>query len=219
MLLTAFYMLGASLAFLLQRARQYFGVALAMLAVLASTITTSYLAYPKLVLGVLGSDVTLTGRTELWALVLHLIWQKPLLGWGYSAMWLPSDAITQAISDAVGWDVPQAHNALLEVTLELGLAGLVIVMSFVAISFWRAVRCLISGRYKLGMFSLVFFLGILISGTTESTLAQNQTIEWVIFSVLSFCCGLEIMGRQVSKETPSSPYNSNPRPLASRKLA
>jgi O-antigen ligase len=200
-LLASFYLVGASLFFLLQRARQYFGVGLAMLAVFGATIGAIYWTYPNAVFGFLGSDATLTGRTELWAFVLRLIAERPLLGWGYSAMWLPSDTITIAISRAVGWTVPQAHNALLEVTLEMGLTGLAIVITFVAVSLWRSMRCLMAGQQKLGMLSLVFFLGVIISGATESTLAQNQTIEWVVFNVLSFSCGLEIMRRQVGKET------------------
>ena len=114
-------------------------------------------------------------------------------------MWLPTDSITIAISNAVGWVVPQAHNALLEVTLELGLVGLVIVLAFLGISLWRSVRCIIAGLHRLGIVSLVFFLGVIISGITESTLAQNQTIEWVVFNILSLYCGLEIVRRQVNE--------------------
>ena len=192
-LLTALYVLGAILFIILQRAREYFGVVLAMIATVAITIAVIYVAYPNLVFAALGSDDTLTGRTELWALVLNLIEQRPTLGWGYSAMWLPADTLTIAISHAVGWSVPQAHNAFLEVSLELGLLGLVVVTAFVFISFWRATRCLLAGRYNFGMFSLVFFIGLIVSGLTKSTLAQNQTIEWVMFNVLSICCGLQIV--------------------------
>ncbi|MGB6509916.1 MAG: O-antigen ligase family protein, partial [Xanthobacteraceae bacterium] len=165
-------------------------------AVITSAIAVIFLVYPDVVLQILGSDPTLTGRTELWRIVLGMIWDKPLLGWGYSAMWLQDDTITIAISSAVGWAVPQAHNAVLEVTLGLGVVGLAIVIAFVAVSVWRAICCLIAGRTKLGMYSLVFFVGINISGITESTLAQNQNIEWVVFNILSICCGLELARRK-----------------------
>lgn len=201
-ILASFYLLGSSLLFLLQHARQYFLIGLAMLAVLGLTTVVIVLAYPNSVWEVLGSDATLTGRTVLWELVLRLISERPLLGWGYSAMWLPTDAITIAVSKAVGWTVPQAHNALLEVTLELGLVGLVIVLSFVAVSLWRSVGCLFVGQHKLGVVSLMFFLGVTISGITEPTLAQNQTLEWLVFNVLSFSCGLEILRRRQVREPP-----------------
>ena len=198
-ILSFFYLLGACFFLLLQRARQYLGIGLVVLAVFGSTTAALYWTYPNLLFEVLGSDATLTGRTELWAIVLRFISEKPLLGWGYQAMWLPTDSITIAISKAVGWAVPQAHNALLEVTLELGLVGLVIVISFLGSSLWRSVRCIMAGLHRLGILSLVFFLGVIISGVTEPTLAQNQTIEWVVFNVLSFSCGLEIMRRRINQ--------------------
>jgi exopolysaccharide production protein ExoQ len=200
LVLSSIYLLGAILFVLLQYARQYFGVFLAMAAAVALTIAVIFIAYPDMVLQILGSDPTLTGRTELWRIVLGLIWDRPLLGWGYSAMWLQDDPITIAISSDVGWAVPQAHNALLEVTLGLGVVGLVIVITFVGESIWRAIRCLIDGRNKIGMYSLVFFLGINVSGITEATLAQNQNIEWVVFNILSICCGLEIARREIGEE-------------------
>ncbi|MFZ0720417.1 MAG: O-antigen ligase [Xanthobacteraceae bacterium] len=200
LVLSSIYLLGAVLFVLWQRVRQYFGVFLAMAAVITSTFAIIFLSYPDMVLQILGSDPTLTGRTELWHIVLGMIWDRPLLGWGYSAMWLQDDDITIAISSAVGWAVPQAHNALLEVTLGLGVVGLAIVLAFVGVSVWRAIRCLIAGRTTIGMYSLVFFVGINISGITESTLAQNQNIEWVVFNILSICCGLELARRKFGEK-------------------
>jgi exopolysaccharide production protein ExoQ len=198
--LTSLYFLGAILFVVLQHARPYFMVFLTMLAVICLAIVAIFWAYPDLIFGILGSDPTFTGRTAVWTLVLNLIWERPLLGWGYSAMWLKDDTITLAISNAVGWAVPEAHNALLEVALGLGLVGLVIVVAYVALSVWRAVRCLVAGLYSIGIYSLTFFVGINLSGITESMLVQNQSIEWVVFSMLSVCCGLEIARQQISDE-------------------
>jgi exopolysaccharide production protein ExoQ len=200
---TILYMLGASLYYLLRasRIRRYFGVALAMFAMLGTTIIVVFWVDPSSVLGIFGKDATLTGRTGLWQIVLQLISERPLLGWGYGAMWLPTDTITMAVSAAVGWKVPGAHNAILETMLQLGFAGLVVVISFVGISLWRSARCLSAGQAQLGMLSLVFFLVYLISGVTEGALAANQDIAWMTFNTLSFCCGLAIMRRQVTTQT------------------
>jgi len=198
LVLAFLYLLGAILFMLLQRAGQYFMVFLVIFAVVGLTIGAAFWADPDLILGMLGSDPTFTGRTAVWGLVLDEIWQRPFLGWGYSAMWLKGDTITTTISSAVGWEVPEAHNALLEVALGLGLVGVVTVVAFVAISAWRAIRCIAVGRYKIGIYSLTFFIGINLSGITESMLVQNQSIEWVVFSMLSVCCGLEIARQQIS---------------------
>ena len=50
----------------------------------------AFLLDPNLFLGVFGKDLTLTGRTDVWDAVIELINQKPLLGWGYRAMWVPT---------------------------------------------------------------------------------------------------------------------------------
>jgi exopolysaccharide production protein ExoQ len=191
-ILSSIFLVGAALLMLLLYVRQYLGVGLAAAFIFTMTIFGIYWVDPDIMWTLLGRDATLTGRTELWALVVNLISERPLLGWGYSAIWLPSEPIATAVSEYVGWAVPHAHNAWLEITLELGFVGLATVASFVAISFWRSIRCLMGGAYGLGMISLVFFLGTIISGATESTLAQNQTLEWLLFNVLSFGCGLEI---------------------------
>ena len=52
-------------------------------------------------LSFLGKDATLTGRTDLWLPVLDLIKQRPLLGWGYMATWVPTDPQTIAIQKGV----------------------------------------------------------------------------------------------------------------------
>ena len=46
-----------------------------------------YLTAPGLLLGVLGKDETLTGRTDIWVELLRAIEQKPALGYGYLAFW------------------------------------------------------------------------------------------------------------------------------------
>ena len=58
------------------------------------------------------------------------------------------------------------------------------------------------------MFSLAIFFGVLISGRTEATLAQNHPIGWVIFNVMSFYCGLEMARRPVEEANSQSLYTS-----------
>jgi exopolysaccharide production protein ExoQ len=204
-ILSSFYLAGASLLALLLHLRRYFILGLVSIIVFATLMATTYWLEPETVWEMLGRDATLTGRTELWAIVVGLIGERPLLGWGYSALWLPQEPIASAVSEYLGWTVPHAHNALLEVTLELGLVGLAVLLVFISISLWRSVRCIMSGQSsELGFLSLVFYLSMIISGTTEATLAQNQTIEWVAFNVLSFSCGLEIRRHLRTREMPFS---------------
>jgi exopolysaccharide production protein ExoQ len=159
---------------------------------------------PESVLGLLGKDATLTGRTDVWAAVLDLIGQRPLLGWGYRAMFVDGDPTTDWIWERVGWQTPGAHNSLLEITLELGVIGLFSFLMILGTALARGLRCCLTGVLPLGYFSLVFFIGILIEGTTESELGGGQDLKWLLFNMLAFACG-QSLSLQKSKRPARSP--------------
>ena len=141
-------------------------------------------------LGVFGKDSTLTGRTDVWDAVIELIGQKPVSGWGYRAMWIPTDSVTVWVDRRTGeWGAPSAHNAFLEITLELGLIGLASLILIVCQGLWRAIRCCALGLQPFGLFSLVFFVGAILAGQTIETLGINQEIDWLVFTILSFLGG------------------------------
>jgi len=148
-----------------------------------------------LLLSVFGKDPTLTGRTDLWLSTLDLIKQKPLLGWGYSATWVPTDPQTAAIWEEFGWRVPNAHSSYLDVTLQLGLVGLGLLLTIIAIAWHRAQACCRRGVLPLGWFSLMFIVGALLFSISETGLGQNQNIYWLLLNVFSFSCGLSLASR------------------------
>lgn len=188
-LMSAIYVVGAGAYWAWPNSRLSGPVVSLSLALVLTLIAVVVLYAPALVLGALGKDSTLTGRTSLWALVVHLIAQKPLLGWGYRAMWQQADAVTIHINDAVGWAVPGSHNAFLEIALQLGLIGVGLLILILITGLYRAARCSQLGIQPLGWFSMVFFGGIIAAGQTLETLGQNQVIEWFVFNMLLFYCG------------------------------
>jgi exopolysaccharide production protein ExoQ len=122
--------------------------------------------------------------------VIELIGQKPVSGWGYRAMWIPTDSVTVWVDRRTGeWGAPSAHNAFLEITLELGLIGLASLILIVCQGLWRAIRCCALGLQPFGLFSLVFFVGAILAGQTIETLGINQEIDWLVFTILSFLGG------------------------------
>jgi O-antigen ligase len=152
---------------------------------------------PKLTFGLLGKDATLTGRTLLWPLVLELIDKRPLLGWGYRAMWQSADAITSRIDGIAGFTVPSSHNAFLEIALQLGWTGVVVIVLLMWAAVRRGAGCFVIGVNPLGWFSIMFVVGVMMAGSTTETLGQNQLIEWVVFNALLVSCGI-CLNRNVS---------------------
>jgi O-antigen ligase len=194
LLLSLFYITGTCI-YLLWKRERLAGVAASIFFVLILLIILIVLLNdPELALGIIGKDITLTGRIKLWSVVVAFIEQRPLLGWGYRAMWELNDASTTFIDQLTGgWGAVGSHNAFLEITLQLGVLGLGLMLVIIGIALWRGLRCCRAGILPLGWFSLMFFLGTILAAQVIHTLGQNQVIEWVVFNILMFSCGLALV--------------------------
>src|SRR5207302_5013109 len=79
---------------------------------------------PELAVAALGRDVTLTGRTGLWPLAVDAIAERWWFGHGYGAFWLGWDGESASIWRGLSWRPAHAHNGILDLGLELGVAGI-----------------------------------------------------------------------------------------------
>lgn len=197
---TAFVLSSAFLAgtgaYLLWQRDRLLGVGISVMAVfLIFAVFIIFWSDPKFAFGILGKDTSLTGRTNLWASVIPLIKKRPVLGWGYRAMWQANDTSAVVIDQIAEWGAVHSHNAFLEITLQLGLVGAAVLLVIIVSALGRSLRCK-SGIIPLGFFSLMFFMGAILGGLTEETLAQNQNIAWIVFNVLSFGCGIGLASRR-----------------------
>ena len=191
--LAALY-IGTAALFQIWRHHQIAAALAALVAVIAMVgLAATLWTDPRWVLSAIGKDPTLTGRTTLWRVVLEFIHEKPMLGWGYHAMWEPLDPTTIYADRLTGnWGVTSSHNTFLEITLQLGFVGLGL-MVLILLSAWRrAVRCCRRGIVPFGWFAFVFFLSAVIGAQFIETLGQNQVIEWLLFSALLLTCGAEL---------------------------
>jgi exopolysaccharide production protein ExoQ len=186
------YLIGAAI-YIVGRSDKLAGLIVAITLGLPLVLLQLGIWYNPELLTVFGKDPTLTGRTELWLATLDLIKQKPLLGWGYNATWVPTDPQTAAIWQKVEWPFPNAHNAYLDVALQLGLVGLGLLLSIIAIAWQRALSCCRRGILPLGWFSLMLIVGALMFSSSESGLGENQDIYWLLLNVFNFSCGLSLV--------------------------
>jgi O-antigen ligase len=84
------------------------------------------LVFQQQLLALLGRSDDLTGRLDIWGAVTALIEQRPVLGWGWVSYWAPW---VEPFDDLViirGVRYLQAHNAWLDVLLQLGWIGLIV---------------------------------------------------------------------------------------------
>jgi len=124
----------------------------------------------------LGRDSTLTGRTEIWAGIVPDFFNHPILGHGFSGFWTPA----RTSANQVG----QAHNGYLEVSLELGLAGLLL-NGILLLSWTRKARRTLGRDFQWGSLCSCFLFMLLIVNIAESSINSLTTPTMAVVLLLS----------------------------------
>ena len=155
--------------------------AFVLVCALAGLAATLWLA-PDLLFGLVGKDITLTGRTAIWSAVLHQIGQRPILGYGYGAVWDNKSVWgpLASISMEQGFVVNEAHNTWLGVWLELGYVGLGAWCLLFAAVWLRALRTLF--RPAASYFPLPFLVVFSLHAVTESSALVQNDLIWLMFT-------------------------------------
>lgn len=144
------------------------------------------------ILEFLGKDPTLTGRTLIWSHVMDNISEKPLLGWGYAAFWVPGNPAATQIADALNWTAPNAHNGLLGFWLDVGLVGTSLFVFLWARNLVMALKCMSGPAQQFGLTSLLLLTMILLIGISEDVVLSPQQIWTSLFFVMGFICEKEL---------------------------
>jgi O-antigen ligase len=131
--------------------------------------------------GVLGRDMTLTGRTDIWKYVLAED-INPLLGTGFYSFWLGDRG--DRLSETAGFPLNEAHNGYLETYLNSGLIGLALLI-FLLISMTKSVQRQLVTRPETAVVRLAFLISIIIYNFTESTFNRLDIIWFALLLVLT----------------------------------
>ena len=124
----------------------------------------------------LGREVTLTGRTELWDDVVALT-TDPLLGTGFESFWLGPRA--ELLWNKFWWHPNQAHNGYLEMYLNLGWVGVALLLLVLAWGYGQVVNALARDP-ELGRLKLTFFVVALLYNYTEAAFKAMHPV-WIVF--------------------------------------
>jgi hypothetical protein len=90
------------------------------------------------ILRLFGKSPDLTGRFDIWNAVISLAQQRPAFGWGWVSYWVPWVEPFTHLAERKGVTYLQAHNAWLDVWLQLGIVGLVLFVGAVVGACWRS---------------------------------------------------------------------------------
>ncbi|WP_101846500.1 O-antigen ligase family protein [Zhihengliuella sp. ISTPL4] len=146
-------------------------------------------------LGLLGRSADLTGRSDkIWAKVLGRVGEHPIIGNGFSSPWVPDDPAFDGWIVDHGITVFHAHNMWLDVLLQLGVIGLVLMAVAYGSLLWRSwffavdrPRWDLDARRPYSPLTLLpslFTVVLLVQGLTEST--PIMLWGWLLLVLLSF---------------------------------
>jgi exopolysaccharide production protein ExoQ len=152
---------------------------------LKSLIPSTFLLYLVLVFGLnlngtlnaaVGRGANLTGRTNIWRVVLSAH-TNPLIGCGYESFWLGPRLQWLWQQHGIA-GINEAHNGYLEVYLNLGLVGLFLLCSFVILAYSRICK-----RLELftdfGSFSAAIWIAFVFRNVTEASFRSG--LMWLTF--------------------------------------
>lgn len=134
------------------------------------------------VLGALGKGDDLTGRLEIWRVVGTLVAERPVLGWGWVGYWPPWIAPFNRLVVRGGVQYLQAHNAYLDIALQVGIPGLLAFVVVVGSLVYRSLRVAIAPR-PLALLPLLLTTALLTQALAESRLLIEG--NWALLVMLS----------------------------------
>jgi exopolysaccharide production protein ExoQ len=165
----------------------------------------SNLAY---VLSLVGRDPSFTSRTTIWMVSIAMITQHPWLGYGYNEFW-PGTGTDIVARFTHGFQASHAHNAILNLWLDIGLLGVVIFILQYLRSLWGAVVAARHTRTIEWFWPVVFLFFLAAYGLDESVILQRNGLSWILFTAVV----LEVSSFRVAP-SPVSPLLAGKRVAA-----
>jgi exopolysaccharide production protein ExoQ len=150
------------------------------------------------VLALFGRNMTLTGRTAIWSILMGSIAKSPWLGYGFYAFWQGMEGESANVILAAHWFFGYAHNGLIEIVLQLGFVGLALFIATFVMACRNAWFCF---RYQRTP-GTEWYFGLLMLAVLYNL--DEETVMWPndLLSLLYIvsCCGLAMEARRIRAE-------------------
>jgi exopolysaccharide production protein ExoQ len=125
----------------------------------------------------LGRDETLTGRSDIWAVLVPYAIQKPFWGHGFGGFW--TEAMRSSTSS-------HAHNGYLDIILNIGFFGLILFTMFL-LSCSRKAQKVLNQDFDWGAFWICYLLMAVIHNIAESSVVGFTSGMAKILMFLMVC--------------------------------
>jgi len=125
-----------------------------------------------------GRDATLTGRTEVWASLLPVAMQRPLVGRGFGGFW------TQRTREV--FQISEGHSGYLDMLLDLGFVGTLLVSMFLLSSCRKAQRQL-SHDFDWSTLWICFLIMAVVHNISETSINSFTSHLTAVILFLTVC--------------------------------
>lgn len=161
----------------------------------------------------LGKDMTLTGRTKFWPLIVNAINRYPLLGYGYEGFWQPwrgNDNPGLAIRTAsLGNFIPMhSHNGFLDLALAIGWLGLIVFIFSLLGNIYKAVLYMKRHNEPEALLPLTILTWIVMTNITEIGLISIDK-QWIFYVLITVRLSLDTVGESLFSSTNIRPQESS----------
>jgi O-antigen ligase len=157
-------------------------VAIALILILVGTFMPLSGKIPvKGLAQIFGRGETLTGRTEIWNSLLPYVQKHFILGYGYGGFW------TSSLRTSIA---SHAHNGYLDAILNLGIAGLIMLIVFLIKIVGTCARLIDSGSNIFLLFLAIIFM-YLVHNMGEVSLGDFQSLPSTLVAFIYFLANEE----------------------------
>jgi exopolysaccharide production protein ExoQ len=170
-----------------------------------------------------GKDMSLTGRTEIWAILSEHIRYHPFLGTGYGAYWT-AGPVAGTESYEFMWRMDSfypgsAHNGYLEIVNDLGWGGLVCLFAYIITHVRQSLQLLGIDRNQ-GTLYLALFFQQAITNLSETHWFSVLSVDFVIMTLATMALARGLLEHRLRlvfgepQPSTSGPFNGMALPLA-----
>jgi len=167
----------------------------------------------SIVVGGLGKDLTLTGRTEFWPQLIAAANQRPWFGYGFNGFFQQEEIREQTpayfIYTTNGFQPKTAHNGAISVLLSFGYPGLVLILGSLFTNLILAVRQLSRSPLAESGIPIIYLVFIILNNITEGSLGDIGD-AWLAYVLLTVRLSID------SSKSPSSGSRTYGRDLPPR---
>lgn len=167
----------------------------------------------SIVVGGLGKDLTLTGRTEFWPQLIAAANQRPWFGYGLEGFFqqdlLGDKTPAYFVYTPNGFQPKTAHNGPIAVLLSFGYPGLILLLVSLVTNLILAVRELSRSPLSESGIPIIFLVFIILNNLTEGSISDLGDV-WLAYAVITVRLSID------SSTSPSSNRRSYGRDLPPR---